>query len=129
MSDDSANPEVARGLTCLQTDDTANARNSAFIRKEKLAATKFDSKPPYFLDGNRPVTSNGATITRRNDVFFISQLTRTSKLSCISTDVIEKVAFTSERARSTYIAAISRPDLKFEFLVCSQYITPDANAA
>lgn len=88
MSDDLARRKVARGSSYLQTDNTANIGNRLLISKEALNSAKFDCKAPIFLKDDLQLTFNGATITRRNDVYFLTQPKKISNQSYISTDVI-----------------------------------------
>ena len=52
-----------RGITCLQTDDTANAGNEAFVKLEERASRRFQCKPKEILAPGNPIRFNGATVT------------------------------------------------------------------
>lgn len=90
---DLINPKVARGVSFLEMDDTANDRNWPFILHEVKSPKNFDSKGPALLDDNRYVTFNGTTVMRRDANYIITQSPHIEKLSQVRTDVIEKVSY------------------------------------
>lgn len=106
FSDDFDTRGVPRGFSCLQTDDTANAGDFLFIKKEAFAFQKFDCKDPIFLSNDNSILFDGAEITRLNGMCLLTQSSRVLRLSIVQTDRVDSTAFISERARSAYIADI-----------------------
>lgn len=129
MSVDLVNTEVARGVRCLQTDDTSILGNPPFVSNEQNLSVWFDVKPPTFLKDNQLVTFDGVTVNQPKTSYKLSQSTHIDKLSKVSIGVIDRASFVSERARCSYISAVSRRDLSFGFASCSQCTDADATAA
>lgn len=66
---------------------------------ESSESKKFDCKPPTFLLSDRSITFNGVFISRNNNFYEISQPKHLAKLQPVRSDVVDKVANISERAR------------------------------
>lgn len=115
---------LVRGITCLQTDDTGNAGNDSFMKMEEVASKQFDCKPATPLKEGERIRFNGAFIGLDNGEYTVTQQEHIQKLNFLSETSPEKDAFTSERARGAYIAAICRPDLCYGFSVASQVVEP-----
>lgn len=129
MSSSAVGSSTPRGLTCLQTDDTASCGNDAFLQKESKMASRIDCKPTKMLLEGNQVMFNGASISFKNGTYAISMKDHITKLQLLDPSIVDKPSFMTQRARGAYIAAVGRPDLTFGFAVASQVLEPDEKSA
>ena len=116
-----------RGVTCLQTDDTANAGNEEFIRLEEANSARFQCKKAEILTADAPLRFNGATIElRRNGDIFMHQAEQISRLQEVKKD--DKEEYVAQRARGAYIASVCAPTLSYGFSAAAQQQDPDGKA-
>lgn len=127
MSDDFDSYKVARGLACLQKDGTANVGSHLILNEDKTSKS-FDCMPTHILSNAKPVTFNGAIISRDSSTVWLSHVSHIKNVSTVSSMPIEKQSFIAEHACRAYIAAVSRPNLSFGFSICSQYVNPNVEA-
>lgn len=113
----------AIGLTCLQTDDTANLGTRAFQQREQEGVKKFRHKPATQLDIGKKALFNGALLTNHSDKYTMTQPVHISKLQKLPLGATAK-DYVTQRARGAYIASVCRPDLAFGFAYCAQTTNP-----
>ena len=129
ISGDRQSAKVARGFTCLQTDETATAGNFAYAKLEAFSSNGFDGKDPGTLKVSGTVTLNGVEILLRDVIYSVTQPEHLQRLVGITEDTVNKSNFVAQLARGAYVAAVWRPDLAFALAYFSQLFNPDANAA
>ena len=109
----------ARGITCLQTDDTANAGNEAFAQLEDKSFARFQGKPVEVLAIDRPIRFNGASITLQLDgAIRIHQDDQISRIRKVEQG--DKKEYVAQRARGAYIASTCAPMLSYAFSAAAQ---------
>ena len=116
-----AEKEVARGITCIQTDDTINAGNPTHQKAEELYSEKFKRKDAQHLRMGETIEFNGAKIRLlEGNVYSVTISQHVQRLGkCCDT-----ASYVAERARGSYIAAICRPDLAVAFGKAAQVAEP-----
>ena len=116
-----AEKEVARGITCIQTDDTINAGNPTHQKAEELYSEKFKRKDAQHLRMGETIEFNGAKIRLlEGNVYSVTISQHVQRLGkCCDT-----ASYVAERARGSYIAAICRPDLAVAFGKAAQVTEP-----
>lgn len=117
---DSVEKRKLRGMTCLQTDDTANAGNKAFMEKEEKHSAAFKRKDAKTLEEGGSLEFNGAMIALANGEYSVTVPHHFGRLE----EATDKASYAAQRARGAYIAAICRPDLSIVFAKAAQNIDP-----
>ena len=116
-----------KGITCLQTDDTANAGNDAFARLESKAFVRFQGKPVETLICEGPIRFNGASIELQKDgSIHIHQNDQVSRIRKVKQG--NKDEYVAQRSRGAYIASTCAPTLSYAFSAAAQIQEPDEKA-
>ena len=116
-----------RGITCLQTDDTANAGNMAFAELESKALVRFQGKPVETLIRKGPIRFNGASIELQKDgSICVHQDDQVSRIRKVEQG--DKDEYVAQRARGAYIASTCAPTLSYAFSAAAQIQEPDEKA-
>lgn len=116
---------TARGLACIQTDDTVYVGNAKFFEIENKLKERFDSKEIEVLSHNHEIKFNGAIVRQQGNAITISQAKHIEKMNLLDPSHFTKEQFVTERARGAYIAAVCRPDCSYAFSKLSQATEPD----
>lgn len=91
--------DTPRGVTCIQTDETANAGNRSFIRLEESGSKDFRCKSAEFIHNRNFVRFNGAKISNKNSFYKISQPTQVARINSSNEKNVEKDEYIAQRAR------------------------------
>ena len=76
--------EQAKGVVCLQTDDTLNIGNQSFEGREEEGISRFRTKPKQYLKDDTPTRFNGATITLNGEGIDICQPNQARKVKLVA---------------------------------------------
>ena len=110
-----------RGITCIQTDDTINVGNGAFLTLEKQASRRFQSKERQILAVSSSLSFNGMNIELRNDGnLFLHQHNQLPRLKKVKKG--DKEGYIAQRARGAYIASVCAPSLSYGFSAAAQVL-------
>lgn len=114
----------ARGMTCLQTDDTLTACNDAFLLVEETALTVICCKPIHEIGNENPLLFNGATISATDSSYHRSQDLQINNLPILDAERFRKEEYISQSVHDPYIASVYRPNLSFFFNLAVQVTEP-----
>ena len=113
----------------MQTDDTLNLGEPAFIEKEhsKLDEAGFKAKPAQILNSGSEGAFNGCIFTVEKDKINVRQKDQANRLELVNTrskSINEQ--YVAQRARGAYIASTCQPEAAYDFSVAAQTREPEA---
>lgn len=96
---DQLKPNVMRGLTYPQINETVSVENKFFIIYESTKASRFDCKPTKDLEDGQSILLMGASIDLKHGMYSISQVHHKKRVKPISDEQMEKEEFVVQRTR------------------------------
>jgi hypothetical protein len=113
----------------IQTDDTLNLGEPAFIEKEQaqLVGAGFKAKPAQVLEADSEGIFNGCIFSVGMDNVTVRQKDQANRLELVnasSESVSEQ--YIAQRARGAYIASTCQPEASYDFSVAAQTREPTA---
>jgi ribonuclease HI len=120
----SASPKPSlEGISCLQVDDSLSAGRNAFVAEEEKHSRRFLCKPAQFANLDTDLTYNGVRIRCLRDGGFSMKQEQVYRLEQVAT----ADAFITARARGSYVATCTRPDLAAPYqLLAGKVRDPDS---
>lgn len=113
-------------MTCLHTDDTASVGNETFFVLEKKEVKRYKCKERETSQKGRPLIFNGATISRCEKGYTLTQSNHINRLAVIGEEDWSVDSYVRHREGWGYISSTCRPDPLYDFSYAAQFTAPDS---
>jgi len=117
------------GIVGMQTDDTLNLGEPAFIQNEhsQLVKAGFKAKPAQIIEAGAEGVFNGCIFEVGEGSVIIRQKGQADRLELVKADSRSiNEQYIAQRARGAYIATTCQPEASFDFSVAAQTREPTA---